>query len=123
MNQNEKYLFDLQGYTVVKGALSAAQLDDLRSRLEDHRRANPNPILGSDRTIFRGEGDPAWSAPSLLEMGGTYIDLIDLPHIKPYLTTLMGDHYRLDHDYVKVDGRWYFQQRIYDVMQSEESNA
>ena len=104
MNQNEKYLFDLQGYTVVKGALSAAQLDDLRSRLEDHRRANPNPILGSDRTIFRGEGDPAWSAPSLLEMGGTYIDLIDLPHIKPYLTTLMGDHYRLDHDYVKVDG-------------------
>ena len=32
----------------------------------------------------------AWSAPSLLEWGGTYIDLIDLPTIAPYLETLLG---------------------------------
>ena len=37
-------------------------------------------------------------------MGGTYLELIDLPVIKPYLTTLLGNHFRLDHDYVKVDG-------------------
>jgi len=104
MNDNEKYLFDLRGYLVVKNVLSAAQLEDLSNRLEEQRKANPSPILGSDRTIFRDQDDPAWSAPSLLEMGGTYIDLIDLPLIKPYLTSLVGEHFRLDHDYVKVDG-------------------
>jgi hypothetical protein len=37
-------------------------------------------------------------------MGGAYIELIDLPAIRPYLLALLGDHYRLDHDYIKIDG-------------------
>ncbi|HCC43902.1 MAG TPA: mitomycin antibiotics/polyketide fumonisin biosynthesis protein [Gammaproteobacteria bacterium] len=104
MQDHEKYLFDLRGYIVVKNVLSSSQIADLSARLEEERKTNPRPILGSDRTIFRNEDDPAWSAPSLLEMGGTYLELIDLPVIKPYLTTLLGNHFRLDHDYVKVDG-------------------
>ena len=104
MNDNEKYLFDLRGYLVVKNVLSKSQLEDLTARLEEQRKTNPHPILGSDRTIFRDQDDLAWSAPSLLEMGGTYLDLIDLPVIRPYLTALLGEHFRLDHDYVKVDG-------------------
>ena len=58
MNDNEKYLFDLRGYIVVKHVLSASQL-------EAQRKTNPRPVLGSDRTIFRDQDDPAWSAPSL----------------------------------------------------------
>ena len=104
MQDHEKSLFDLRGYIVVKNVLSSSQIADLSARLEEERKTNPRPILGSDRTIFRNEDDPAWSAPSLLEMGGTYLELIDLPVIKPYLTTLLGNHFRLDHDYVKVDG-------------------
>ena len=104
MQDHEKYLFDLRGYIVVKNVLSSSQIADLSARLEGERKTNPRPILGSDRTIFRNEDDPAWSAPSLLEMGGSYLELIDLPVIKPYLTTLLGNHFRLDHDYVKVDG-------------------
>ena len=30
---------------------------------------------------------------------------------------------RYEDDYVKVDGRWYFQKRIYDVMNSEELSS
>ena len=30
---------------------------------------------------------------------------------------------KYEDDYVKVDGRWYFQQRIYDVLKSEESGG
>ena len=30
---------------------------------------------------------------------------------------------KYEDDYVKVDGRWYFQQRVYDVMQSEETST
>lgn len=104
MNENEKYLFDLRGYIVIKDILTTLQIEDLRTRLENQRQTNPNPILGSDRTILGREDASAWSAESLIEMGGTYIELIDLPAIRPYLIALLGDHYRLDHDYIKIDG-------------------
>ena len=101
MNDHESYLFDLRGYIVVKNALTTAQVEDLSARLEVHREAKGRR-LGSDRTTFGAEAGPAWSAPLLLAWGGTYIDLIDLPAIAPYLETLLGAGYRLDHDYVNV---------------------
>ena len=104
MTEEEAYLFDLRGFIVVKNALQSNQIDDLSQRLEKHRSSNFNPILGSDRTILDEDKD-AWSAPSLLELGGTYLDLIDLPTISPYLTKLLGEHYRLDHDYAKIDSK------------------
>ena len=104
MNENEKYLFDLRGYIVIKDVLTKLQIEDLRTRLENQRQTNPKPILGSDRTILGREDASAWSAGSLIEMGGAYIELIDLPAIRPYLLALLGDHYRLDHDYIKIDG-------------------
>ena len=102
MNDEEKYLFDLRGYLVVKDALSAEQVDDLSERLEARRQAEDRPHYGSDRTFFGSEDAAAWSSPSLLEWGGSYIDLIDLPTIAPYLETLLGAGYRLDHDYINV---------------------
>ena len=104
MNENEKYLFDLRGYIVIKDILTKLQIEDLRTRLENQRQTNSKPILGSDRTILGREDASAWSAGSLIEMGGAYIELIDLPAIRPYLLALLGDHYLLDHDYIKIDG-------------------
>ena len=103
MNEQEKYLFDLRGYLVVKNALTSEQVDDLSERFENDRDAREGGYRGSDRTRLRHEDDPAWSSQSLLEYGGPYIDLIDLPTIAPYLECLLGPHYRLDHDYIKVD--------------------
>ena len=104
MNQHEKYLFDLRGYIVVRNAITAAQIDDLSTRLEIHRNEK-NPFFGSDRTRFNASEDLAWTASSMLEWGGCYIDLIDLPTIRPYLEILLGQNYRLDHDYIKIDSR------------------
>lgn len=104
MTEEEAYLFDLRGFIVVKNALQPNQIDDLSQRLDAHRSSNFSPILGSDRTILSDDKD-AWSAPSLLELGGAYLDLIDLPTIAPYLTKLLGEHYRLDHDYAKIDSK------------------
>ncbi|MDA0792008.1 MAG: phytanoyl-CoA dioxygenase family protein [Proteobacteria bacterium] len=101
MNHHEKYLFDLRGYLVVRNALTPAQVQDLAERLEAHRGNSKH--LGSDRTVFSSPDDPAWASPSMLEWGGPYIDLIDLPTITPYLETLLGVGYRLDHDYIKID--------------------
>ena len=105
MNEEEKYLFDLRGFIVLKNVLQEPQIQDLSQRLESFREHNTSPILGSDRTTFRNEHDPAWSSASLLELGGSYLDLIDLPLITPYLETLLGEHYRLDHDYAKIDNK------------------
>ena len=103
MNEEEQYLFDLRGFVVVRNALTPAQINDLSQRLDAHHGKNKTPILGSDRTVLGNHADDAWSAPSLLELGGSYLDLIDLPAIKPYLTKLLGDNYRLDHDDAKID--------------------
>ncbi len=102
MNDQEKYLFDLRGYVVVENALTIEQVEDLSSRLETRGKTPGRRRFGSDRTIFGDDTGRAWSAPSLLEWGGTYLDLIDLPRIAPYLEALLGVGYRLDHDYIKV---------------------
>ena len=93
MNEEEQYLFDLRGFVVVRNALTPAQINDLSQRLEAHYANNKAAILGSDRTVLGNHANDAWSAPSLLELGGSYLDLIDLPAIQPYLTKLLGDHY------------------------------
>ncbi len=110
MNDQEKFLFDLRGYIVVENALTSSQVSDLSDRLDERRRTattkdkdKKRTIYGSDRTVFANEDDAAWTSPSLLEWGGTYIDLIDLPTITPYLETLLGVGYRLDHDYLKIE--------------------
>jgi len=102
MTETEKYLFDLRGYLVVKNALTQEQIADLSDRLEK-RRTDGQRLFGSDRTRYPEGESAAFSAKSLIEWGGGYIDLIDLPSIAPYLQALLGSNYRLDHDYIKID--------------------
>ena len=100
-----QYLFDLRGYLVVKNALTPEQLEDCRARLAarqekrreldlpegsklspEERKAHQAKItaadthFGSDRTNNRPAseevGEQAWSANSLIEWGGAFIDLI-----------------------------------------------
>ena len=103
MNDQEKYLFDLRGYLHVKNVLTPAQVADLSERLEERRSQGGKRLYGSDRTRYPEGESTAFSAKSLLEWGGTYIDLIDLPRIAPYLEAMLGPKYRLDHDYIKID--------------------
>ncbi len=103
MNDQEKYLFDLRGYLVVKNALSSTQVRALSDIFERDSQALEAGWAGSDRYHYGPNSEFAWSCCSLLEYGGPYIDLIDLPSIVPYLEALLGPHYRLDHDYLKVD--------------------
>ena len=103
MNDQEKYLFDLRGYLLVKNVLTPAQVADLSERLEERRSQGGKRLYGSDRTRYPEGESTAFSAKSLLEWGGSYIDLIDLPRVAPYLEAMLGPKYRLDHDYIKID--------------------
>jgi hypothetical protein len=86
MTEEEKFLFDLEGYLVVKQVLTAAEVAALRTIAE---RKCPPP---SDRPKWgRVFGASSWGPP--------YHALIDHPKIVPYLINLVGRKFRLDHDY------------------------
>ncbi|HEX8235629.1 MAG TPA: phytanoyl-CoA dioxygenase family protein [Abditibacteriaceae bacterium] len=89
MTEEEKYLFDLQGYLAVPDALNAQQLQSLNSILDEHIAAE----MG-DKSTHRFGG--------LLHWGQPYTDLLDNAPVVPHLETMLGEHFRLDHIYCDV---------------------
>ncbi len=90
MNERERYLFDLQGFLVVPNALDAAQLAALNTLMDEHLQAEVAPDAHTHRF------------GNLLSWGQPYLDVIDNAHITPYLEALLGERFRLDHDYADV---------------------
>lgn len=90
MNENEKYLFDLQGYIAVPDALDSVQLERLNAVLDRHIRQE-----------FPKE-EHAHRFGELLSWGKPYRDLIDNPSIVPYLNVILGERFRLDHLYADL---------------------
>lgn len=86
MTREEKFLFDLQGYLVVKQVLSGAEVAALNVIA-----ARRGPALSEARRYDRVFRASAWGPP--------YQALIDHPRIVPYLVALVGPRFRLDHDY------------------------
>lgn len=90
MTESERYLFDLQGFLVVEDALSADQVDELNRTLDEHIAAE----LPADKATHR--------FGKLLRWGAAYQNLLANDRITPYLKELVGDGFRLDHDYLDV---------------------
>lgn len=90
MNAYERYLFDLQGFITVPNALDAEQLRRL-NEIWDERIAQE---MATESNTQR------WG--NLLSWGEPFRDLIDNPRISPYLGELLGERFRLDHDYADL---------------------
>ncbi len=90
MNEHERYLFDLQGYLTVPDALTPGQLRQLNALIDEQIARHMPP----ERQTHRFGRLLSWGKPCL--------DLIDNPRITPYLTALLGERFRLDHDYADV---------------------
>jgi hypothetical protein len=87
MNTEEKFVFDLEGYIVIKGVLSpdeVAELNDLADR-----KFETYPYGGAEQG----------REMSLIPWGDPVKKLIDHPRVLPYLVELLGPRLRLDHDY------------------------
>lgn len=87
MDENDRYLFDLQGFLVVPDTLTAAQIADLDRLFEQRIQATVAPDANSHR--FN----------ALLDWGKPFRDLIDNPRVTPYLEAVLGPTFRLDHEY------------------------
>ncbi len=91
MTEEEQYLFDLQGFLVVENALNQDQLRELNAILD--QKIGEEVPAGSHTHRF---GD------TLLDWGKAYRDLVDNPIMVPYLGELLGEDFRLDHEYLDI---------------------
>ena len=90
MQDNEKYLFDLQGFIAVENALSHEQLAELNRILDEHIAAECELDM---RTHRFGK---------LLDWGPAYRALIDNPAVAIYLEQIIDPQFRLDHVYLDI---------------------
>jgi hypothetical protein len=90
MDEFERYLFDLQGFLLVESVLTEVEVKTLNHILDQQIAALDHP----NQSCLRFDG--------LLSWGQAYRSLIDHPQITPYLTELLGDNFRLDHEYTHI---------------------
>jgi len=86
MTPEEKFIFDLEGYLVLKGILSSNEVDEVNA-LADSVWSGDYPENGLRRTGQVSKWGPATQC------------LMDHPGIVPYLKELLGPFVRIDHDY------------------------
>ena len=90
MNDTDCYLFDLQGYLAVPDTLDPEHLARLNAALDE---AVAHETEHDMKTHRFGR---------LLGRDKSFRDLIDNPRVTPYLEGILGQDFRLDHDYADV---------------------
>ena len=102
MNEEEKYLFDLNGYVVLSNVLSAQEIEHGNEAIDHHSdqmwerdsslAGESTSLKGSSRRVEVG-GMLSWKRP-WCEL---FRSLLIHPGTKPYLEGILGEGYRLDH--------------------------
>ena len=90
MRDEDRYLFDLQGYLTVPDALSPEAVDELNDAVDE--------LVG--RGMGRDETTRRWT--ELLAQSRVFRDLVDNPRVLPILEELLGPGLRLDHEYIDL---------------------
>ena len=86
LTNEEKFLFDLRGYLVVKNVLDEGECQALVERADAAW-----PRQAEDGPLRRFNGISRWHQD--------FVDLMDHPRLLPYLVELVGSRLRMDHDY------------------------
>ena len=101
MTEEERYLFDLQGYLIIEDVLETAELQELNGLLDGYDLWNQP--RGEDLFFdFWENDDHQISAGPLHRWGTPFRHLISHPRIVPYLTELLGSQFRYDHGHAMV---------------------
>jgi ectoine hydroxylase-related dioxygenase (phytanoyl-CoA dioxygenase family) len=90
MNDDDRYLFDLQGYLAIPDALGPDALARLNRSIDEGIAAETEPDMRTHRF-----GD-------LLGRAQAFRDLIDNPAVVSVLEDIIGADFRLDHTYADV---------------------
>jgi hypothetical protein len=105
MNEEEKYLFDLNGYLVIKDVLASDEIALCNQSVDQHtdqirERVDELSLSGGSEPLkgITGRGDlggmlgweKPWSQP--------FRELLAHPKIVPYLNEILGVGFRMDHN-------------------------
>ena len=104
MNDDEKYLFDLNGYLVINDVLTGEEINQANTILDrrlDQGRIRPREqSLSGESPALEGEhgrgelsGLVNWDEPDSL----LFRDLLAHPRLVPYLNEMLGPGFRMDH--------------------------
>ena len=102
MSSDEKYLFDLLGFLVVRGVLSTEQLEVANAAI-DSMELEQSPEYFRDSVALKGENRSTrlGSRGNLLELDKPFCDpfraMLAHPKTIPHLNTILGEGWRLDH--------------------------
>lgn len=105
MTEDEKYLFDINGYIVVRDVLSEDEVAHANEAIDHHadrirERTGDLSLSGKSKTLkgTTGRGDLGglfgWESP----WGDPFRALIAHPTIVPYLNVILGPGFRMDHN-------------------------
>jgi hypothetical protein len=95
MNEEQRYLFDLQGFLVVPNLLTPEEVAALNATLDERD-------IWAEAAKRREPDQPPQlklHTGPVLEWGQAFRDLVSDPRLIPYLRELVGDKCRLDHEY------------------------
>ena len=102
MNEDDKYLFDLNGYLILRQVLTPDEVAELNTGIDHHAdgmKAIERSLSGDSRAM-RGTsrrkdlgGMLAWERPFC----EPFRKLLVHPRVKPILEEVLGKGYRLDH--------------------------
>jgi hypothetical protein len=90
VRDEDRYLFDLQGYLTVPDALSPEAVDELNDAVDEL----------VEQEMGRLETTRRWTG--LLARRRAFRDLTDNPRVLPILEELVGPRLRLDHEYIDL---------------------
>lgn len=90
MTEQERYLFDLQGFLVIPNTLRSETVSLLNQLMKAKISESCVPNMKTHRFV------------GLLDWGYAYRELIDNPKVYDYLEELLGTNFRLDHDYADI---------------------
>ena len=102
MNDDERYLFDLNGYLVIEGALTPSEVTECNAAIDHHIEdlaEYPRSLAGGSKALEGREnrhdlgGMLAWEKPWC----EPFRRLLAHPRLVPYLNGILGPGYRLDH--------------------------
>lgn len=105
MNEQEKFLFDLNGFLVVRNVLTPQEVDELNAAVDAHQASGEHARPREDPALKNARPGSAMSAAgSRVDVGGLlgwdtpgFRRLLAHPKIVPYLNDLCGAGYRMDH--------------------------
>mmetsp|Transcript_20568 Transcript_20568/g.42347 ORF Transcript_20568/g.42347 Transcript_20568/m.42347 type:complete len:411 (+) Transcript_20568:183-1415(+) len=106
MTEDERYLFDLNGYLIVRGVLTPEEVEEANAAIDNHahemvERSDSSLRNAKEGTRFFGQGPGRMDLGMCLEWGEkdsrVFKSILAHPRLVPIFHGILGKGYRMDH--------------------------